>query len=275
MKLINILRDLFVSYGVAEELSSDGGPQFKAHQLNAFLQLWGVKHRKSSVDYPQSNGRAESAVKSAKRIIHNNISPDGSLNNNKAARAILQHRNTPLPGLNLSPAQILLHRQLRDSVPAHPSHYQVHKEWVISAEDREKAFTKQNKLMVDKYNSHAKSLPPFTVGTDVILQGPNKKWDRAGKIVEVLPFRQYRVRMFSSGRVTLRNRRFLRKSVTPTLLPSAARLPHQINADEAKADTAMLPNQPEPDMPQTPLRERTVPRALKCLQSFNQPGLKE
>ena len=93
--------------------------------------------------------------------------------------------------------------------------------------------------------------------------------------MEVLPFRQYRVRMFSSGRVTLRNRRFLRKSVTPTLLPSAARLPHQINADEAKADIAILPNQPEPDMPQTPLRERTVPRALKCLQSFNQPGLKE
>ena len=125
--------------------------------------------------YPQSNGWAESAVKSAKRIIHNNISADGSLNNDKAARAILQHRNTPLPGLNLSPAQILLHRQLRDSVPAHPTHYQVHKEWVISAEEREKAFSKQNKFLVEKYNSHAKALPPLTVGTDVILQGPNKK----------------------------------------------------------------------------------------------------
>ena len=137
LKLQNTLRDLFAAYGVAEELSSDGGPQFKANQFQQFLKLWGVEHRLSSVAYPQSNGRAEAAVKSAKRIIRNNVSADGSLNNDRAARAILQHRNTPIPGLNLSPAQILLHRQLRDSVPAHPSHYELHKEWVVSADERE------------------------------------------------------------------------------------------------------------------------------------------
>ena len=93
-----------------------------AESFQQFLKLWGVKHRLSLVSYPQSNGHAKAAVKSAKRIIHNNISADGSLNNEKAARAILQHCNTSSPVIGLSPAQILLHRQLRDSIPSHPSH---------------------------------------------------------------------------------------------------------------------------------------------------------
>ena len=45
-----------------------------------------------------------------------------------AARAILQHRNTPLSDINLSPAQILFHRQLRAQLPAKPNHYHLHKD---------------------------------------------------------------------------------------------------------------------------------------------------
>ena len=88
MKLQNIFRDLFIAYGVSEVLRSDRGPQFMAENFQQFLKLWGVKHRLSSVSYPQSNGRAEAAVKSAKHINHNNILADGSLNSKKAARAI-------------------------------------------------------------------------------------------------------------------------------------------------------------------------------------------
>ena len=123
--LITIFRQLFMAYGAAEELSSDGGPQFKSHKFEEFLKAWGVRHRLSSVAYPQSNGRAELGVKTAKRIIHNHISANGSIDNEKVARAILQHRNTPLPGIGLSPAQMLLHRKLRDSIPTHPKHYRL------------------------------------------------------------------------------------------------------------------------------------------------------
>ena len=121
--LVNVLRELFTSYGAPEEISSDGGPQFIGNVYKDFLTRWGVKSRISSVAYPQSNGRAELGVKTAKRLIHNNVASDGSLNTDKVARALLQYRNTPLPDLNLSPAQILLHRNLRDGIPSHPSHY--------------------------------------------------------------------------------------------------------------------------------------------------------
>ena len=137
-KLISKCREIFTSYGAPEILDSDGGPQFSAHEFQKFLSDWGIKHRLSSVDYPQSNGRAELAVKSAKRIILQNTNPDGSLNNDQAARAILQQRNTPLRDIGLSPAQLLLHRQLKDSIPTNPKLLRPHKDWIISVETERK-----------------------------------------------------------------------------------------------------------------------------------------
>ena len=110
--LIDTFRTLFIAYRVPEEISSDGDPQFIAHSFQTFqtfLSGWGIKHHLSSIDYPQSNERAELGVKSAKRIISDNTSKDGSLNNYKAACALMQYCNTPLPHINLSPAQLLLH----------------------------------------------------------------------------------------------------------------------------------------------------------------------
>ena len=72
--LIRGCREIFASFGVPEELASDGGPQFKSHQFEKFLKDWGINHRKSSAYLPQSNGRAEVAVKSMKRLLTENIS---------------------------------------------------------------------------------------------------------------------------------------------------------------------------------------------------------
>ena len=223
-QLISICRASFQSYGVSEELSSDGGPQFTSHDFKQFLEDWGVRHRISSVEYPQSNGRAEVGVKSAKRIIRENASRNGSLDNNNAARAILQYRNTPIPEVGLSPAQMLLHRQLRDSIPTNPKHYRLHKEWILSADEREKAFADRKERTETKYDSTAHPLPQLATKTLVRIQSDGK-WNKTGRIVEVLPNRQYRIKVDGSGRVTLRNRRFL-KVVEPSLpvtLPAPGR----------------------------------------------------
>ena len=108
-----------------------------------FLALWTVEHRLSSVAYPQSNGHAEVAVEASKSI--------DSLNNDKVAHPILQYRNTPLPDIGLIPAQILFHRQLRDSIPSHPTHYR-HQQWMVSAEEREKMLSKCNHILVKKHS---------------------------------------------------------------------------------------------------------------------------
>ena len=46
--LVKCLRRLFSTFGVPQELSSDGGPEFTASLTKDFLHRWGVKHRKSS-----------------------------------------------------------------------------------------------------------------------------------------------------------------------------------------------------------------------------------
>ena len=104
--LIRHLRTFFATFGVPEELSSDGGPEFTADPTKAFLGLWNVKHRVSSVSFPQSNGRAEVAVKAAKRLLMSNTGPTGQLDHDQFLRAILQLHRSSLVGHSEIPSPL-------------------------------------------------------------------------------------------------------------------------------------------------------------------------
>ena len=110
--LCETLRKVFATFGVPEEISSDGGPEFTARETENFLNRWGVRHRLSSAYFPQSNGRAEVAVKATKRLLEDNVGIDGTLNNDNIVRALLQQRNTPDCICKLSPAEVLFGRTL-------------------------------------------------------------------------------------------------------------------------------------------------------------------
>ena len=77
----------------------------------------GYHHCISSAYHPVSNGRAKLAVKAFKRLLIESISSNSELNNERMIQALLTHRKTPEPGCKLSPAQILLERNLKDSFP--------------------------------------------------------------------------------------------------------------------------------------------------------------
>ena len=87
--LIAALRRVFVTFGIAEELSSDGGPEFMAGATETFLRNWGVHHRVSSVAHPHSNCRAELGVKTVERMLVGSTGPGGSLNTDAFQRAML------------------------------------------------------------------------------------------------------------------------------------------------------------------------------------------
>ena len=71
-RLIAQLRVFFGTFGVPEELATDGGTTFVADQTRQFLARYGVRHRVSAVGYPHSNQRAGLAVKSMKRLLKRN-----------------------------------------------------------------------------------------------------------------------------------------------------------------------------------------------------------
>ena len=68
---------------------------------------------------------------------------------------------------------------------------------------------------LENLNEHARPLPPLRHGDHVFLQNQSgrypKKWDISGVIVEVKENDQYVAKIAGTGRMTLRNRRFLRK----------------------------------------------------------------
>lgn len=220
--LVNSLRRTFVTYGIPDELASDGGPEFTSSLTEKFLDTWGVHHRLSSVAFPHSNCRAEIGVKTMKRLLADNIGPDGNLDTDRVQRAILQYRNAPDPTTKVSPAMCLFGRPIKDFVPIFPGRYKPHSVWTETLEAREEALRKRHMLAAEKWSEHTKRLPPLIVGDHVHIQnqtGPHPlKWDKTGRIIEVRQFDQYVVRTDGSGRVTLRNRKFLRK-FTPFKIP--------------------------------------------------------
>ncbi len=213
--LMKHMRTFFHVYGVPAELAADGGPPFPSNEFQTFLKSWGVRYRQSSAYYAQSNGRAELAVKVARRILYDNVGPSGSLNTDRITRALLQHRNTPLQDIGLSPAQLLYGRNMKDCLPTLEEAMRIRPEWRMVAEDREKALAKRNVRNMEMYNVHTKELPPLDIGDEVAVQnqtGPRPtRWEKTGVIMEIGRNRNYLVKMHGSGRCTLRNRQFLRK----------------------------------------------------------------
>ena len=110
------LHSFFATFGVSEEISRDGGPEFIARNTEMFLHLWGVSHHLSSAGFPQSNSWAEVAVKMAKCLLMSNTGPTGNLDHDRFLCAILQLRNTHDPDCNLSPVQIIFGCPLRDGL---------------------------------------------------------------------------------------------------------------------------------------------------------------
>ena len=66
-----------------------------ASEVKKFLNRGGVRHGVSSSYYPHSNSRAETAVKTCKRLLMENMDNQGDLATDTFGRAMLEYRNTP------------------------------------------------------------------------------------------------------------------------------------------------------------------------------------
>ena len=158
-----------------EEISNDGGPEFVSNEAKEFYIRWGVAHRLSSAYFPQSNGRAEVAVKHTNRLLEENVGINGNLNTDKVVCALLQQRNTPDKDCQLSPAQIKFGRPLRDSMPqidkAIPifESSQLHNQWHQAWSAKEEAIRSRLVCSCENLEKGSRELPPLREGVSVFI----------------------------------------------------------------------------------------------------------
>ena len=67
--VIEICKRCFARLGIPETVHPDNGPQFSARECAIFSNEWDFQHTTSSPFHSHSNGKAESSVKLAKRLL--------------------------------------------------------------------------------------------------------------------------------------------------------------------------------------------------------------
>ena len=232
-EVIHTLKRHFSRHGIPSKLMSDNGPPFNSYEFQQFASNYDMEHVTSSPHYPQSNGKVENAIKTAKSL----------LKKSKAARsdiylALLEWRNTPSEGLQSSPAQRMFGRRTRTLIPTTS---ELLKPKIV--EDVPGKLFKRKQLQAKYYNISAKELPPLNNGEVVRVKPTDRsgRWYKA-RVEKQVDVRSYDVRN-EDGRVFRRNRKHLRSSKVPVCSGSN---PVSLSMPDGTFTAPLSPNEPVP-----------------------------
>ena len=226
-EVIGTLKRHFSTNGIPNKLQSYNGPPYSSHEFQQFMTSYDIEHVTSSPHYPQSNGKIENAIKTAKNL----------LKKSKAAGtdfylALLAWRNTPSEGLESSPAQRMFGRRTRTLIPMTS---ELLKPEIV--EDVQGKLLKRKQLQAKHYNISAKELPPLSKGEIVRVKPTDRsgRWFKA-RVQQQVDVRSYEVRT-EEGKIFRRNRRHLRSSrepacvrvnLVPIHMPNQTHLPESL-----------------------------------------------
>ena len=137
---------------------------FGSREFREFARDWSIKVTTSSPVYPQSNGQAERFVQTLKNLFKK-ADEDGR----DPYLALLEYCNTPIAGLEYSPAQLLMSRTLR---PKLPTAEKLLRPKVVDPHDALKRGQVRQKTYYDK---HAAPLAPLRP-VDVVRGQRGNSW---------------------------------------------------------------------------------------------------
>ena len=202
--VINKLKMHFSRHGIPEIVISDNGPQYAASEFSNFAKAWGFHSVKSSPHHPQSNGKAESAVKICKSIMKKAAS-----NKFDPYLALLDLRNTPTE-IGSSPAQRLFGRRTRNMLPLSNK---LLEPTPLPAQEVQEKLINSKQRQVFHYNLKGTALPELQPGQSVRMKKPGESTWSEATCKKMIGPRSYAV--VSGNQTYRRNRRQLRSSQEP------------------------------------------------------------
>lgn len=201
-EVIDKLKSIFSVFGVPHTVVSDNVP-FNSYVYKKFANEWDFNYAFISPHFSQSNGMAERGVGIAKSIFRKAKEDEKDI-----YTGLMEYRNTPISGLDLSPAQIMFNRRLKTKLPI--TNKLLNSELFENIREKLVERQKGQKLYYDKT---AHPLSELTPGENVrILNFKQKTWEPA-KIIskEQSHPRSYYVQD-RVGKCLRRNRKHIRKS---------------------------------------------------------------
>ena len=177
-----------------------GAALLQTERFAKFAETWEFQHDTSSPGHSQSNGKAESAVKTAKKLMKR-----AELSKSEIYLSFLDHRNTPNDS-GYSPAQCLMNRRTKTLLPVTSNLLKPE----ISV-NRHRSLCVSQQRQKSYYDKHSKDLRSLEEG-DVVRMKPfhGQQWKKA-TVCKRLADRSYRVETSDGGAYT-RNRVHLRKT---------------------------------------------------------------
>ena len=115
-RTIAVLRDLFSSHGLPDEVVYDNGLQFVSHDFTNVMNMNGIKHTLIPPYHPASNGAAERSVQILKQALrkhhasHHEGKPKLTIEH-RLANFLPRNRNTPHTVTGVLLAELFLTRQ--------------------------------------------------------------------------------------------------------------------------------------------------------------------
>ena len=190
--VIQALENIFKITGYPERLRSDNGRQFVSSETHDYLTSRGITQETSSPEFPSSNGHAEAAVKSIKRLLKK------SKNDEEFETGLAELNRQPRKDLEI-PADIFMRRKVRGIL-------------LRNINDPNEIVTKSDRKNVSAKDINSHELQKLKLGDYVRVQNPRTKvWEDKAKIIGVMKYdRSYLLEDIEDGKVSRKNRRFLK-----------------------------------------------------------------
>ena len=234
-EVINKTKANFARHGILDQVFPDNGQPFSSSDFENFAAVYGFEHNTSSPNnYPQSNGKMENAVKTAKNLMKKAIDSQSD-----PYLALLAWRNTPSESVNSSPAQRIIGRRTKTRIP---TSVQLLKQQLPTDVEQK---LRKNKAKQSFYcDRGSKELNDLQLGDVVGIQPPRgigrrKPWTKV-HVGEKVDIRSYEVRT-EDGQVFRRNRKHLRLTKEANTPDTEAVVPSQASQASTTTTIQQLP----------------------------------